>query len=303
MTSGVEGRPSGPFGRDRHFRARGLALVLVFLGAALAPQRGAAQGAASPPETTRHVWLDVEGEPLPFQSDAEILEVLRSAPVVSRQTIPVGVNKPQELVLEKDGTRLRAAFRVVDKKQKNVRIGERYYFDFRDSYRHEPAAYELARWLGLDSVPPAVLRTLDGKDGSVQIWVENARNSDELDSKPPDVQAWIRQWWEKDLFDNLILNTDRNSGNVLVGQDYRLWLIDHTRAFQPERQLLNPETLARIKRSVWNRLVAMSEDDLEGLLGDFLDHAQVSALAKRRDLLIEHVEGLVAERGEGAVFY
>jgi hypothetical protein len=273
MTSGVEGWPSGPFGRDRHFRARGLALVLVFLGAALAPQRGAAQGAASPPETTRHVWLDVEGEPLPFQSDAEILEVLRSAPVVSRQTIPVGVNKPQELVLEKDGTRLRAAFRVVDKKQKNVRIGERYYFDFRDSYRHEPAAYELARWLGLDSVPPAVLRTLDGKDGSVQIWVENARN------------------------------TDRNSGNVLVGQDYRLWLIDHTRAFQPERQLLNPETLARIKRSVWNRLVAMSEDDLVGLLGDFLDHAQVSALAKRRDLLIEHVEGLVAERGEGAVFY
>jgi len=303
MTSGVEGWQSGPFGRDRHFRARGLALVLVFLGAALAPRIGAVQGAPSPSETTQHVWLDAEGEPLPFESDAEILEFLRTAPVVSKETIPVGVNRPQQVVLEKDATRARAVFRAADLKQKDVRIGERFYFDFRDSYRHEPAAYELARWLGLDNVPPAAPRQLDGKDGSVQIWVEKALESDELDSQPPDVRAWIRQWWEKDLFDNLILNTDRNSGNILVDQQYRVWLIDHTRAFQPERQLLNPETLARVKRSVWDRLVAMTEEDLKGVVGDYLDHSQLNALAKRRELLIEHVEGLVAERGEGAVFY
>jgi hypothetical protein len=303
MTSGVEGWPSGPFGRDRHFRARLLALILVFLGAALAPRGGAAQGAASPSETTQHVWLDAEGDPLPFRSDAEILEFLRTATVVSKETIPVGVNKPQRVVLEKDGTRARAAFRAADLRQKDVRIGERFYFDFRDSYRHEPAAYELARWLGLHCVPPAVPRTLDGKDGSVQMWVEKALESDELDSQPPDVQAWIRQWWDKDLFDNLILNVDRNSGNVLVDQEYRLWLIDHTRAFQPERQLLNPEALARVKRTVWDRLVAMTEEDLKGVVGDYLDHAQMSSLVKRRELLIECVEGLVAERGEGAVFY
>jgi hypothetical protein len=301
MTSGVEGRPSGPFGRDRHFRARGLALVFVFLGAALAPQRGAAQGAASPPETTRHVWLDVEGEPLPFQSDAEILEVLRTAPVVSKETIPVGVNKPQQVVLEKDGTRLHAIFRTADLKKKNVRIGERYYFDFRDSYRHEPAAYELARWLGLDFVPPTVLRRVDGKDGSVQIWLENALGSQGFE--PPDVRAWTSQVWDKDLFDNLILNVDRNLGNVLRDEQYKLWLIDHTRAFQPERELPNPEALARVRRQIWDRLLETTKEDLKELLGDYLDGKQLTSLAKRREALIKHVRGLIAERGEDAVLY
>jgi hypothetical protein len=42
---------------------------------------------------------------------------------------------------------------------------------------------------------------------------------------------------------------------------------------------------------------------LKGLVGDYLDGGQVSALAKRRELLIEHIEQLVAERGEGAVLY
>jgi hypothetical protein len=302
MTSGVEGRQSRPHGGGRSCSTRRLALFLAVLGAALGPQLGAAQGAV-PAEGPRNVWLDAEGKPLPFQTDAEILEFLGTARVVKRQRIPVGVNKPEKLVLEKDGTRAHASFRVVDKKQKDVRIGERFYFDFRDSYRHEPAAYELARWLGLHSVPPALPRQLDGKDGSVQIWVEQALKSDQLDSRPPDVQAWIRQGWERDLFDNLILNTDRNSTNILVDRQFRVWLIDHTRAFQPERQLLNPETLVRVKRSVWARLLAMTEEDLKGVVGDHLDHSQMNALAKRRELLIEHVEALVAERGEGAVFY
>jgi hypothetical protein len=275
--------------------------VLAVLGAALVPAEGAAQGQATLSETPPYVWLDAEGEPLPFQSDAEILEFLRTAAVVSRDRIPVGVNRPEQLLLEKNGARAHAAFRIADLRQRDVRMGARFYFDFRDSYRHECAAYELSRWLGLDLVPPAVLRRLDGKDGSVQMWLENARESEGF--KPPDVRAWVAQVWDKDLFDNLILNVDRNLGNVLVGQQYRLWLIDHTRAFQPERQLLNPETLARVKRRVWDRLLAMTEDDLKGLVGDYLDGGQMSALAKRRELLIEHFEQLVAERGEGAVLY
>jgi hypothetical protein len=303
MTSKAEVRDLRPCPGGPRNRIRCLAFVLAVLGAALAPQWTAAQAGAAAPKTPQHVWLDADGEPLPFQSDAEILEFLQTAPVVSREDIPDGVNKPQQVVLEKDGTRLHAIFRVVDKKQKDVRIGERFYFDFRDSHRHEPAAYELARWLGLDCVPPALPRQLDGKDGSFQIWVEKALKSDQLDSRPPDIQAWVRQGWDRDLFDNLILNVDRNQGNILVGQQYRVWLIDHTRGFQPERQLLSPETLARVKRSVWDRLVAMTEEDLKGLVGDYLDNSQVNSLAKRRELLIEHVEGLVAERGEGAVFY
>ncbi len=45
---------------------------------------------------------------------------------------------------------------------------------FRDNYIYEPAAYQLSLLLGLDNVPPATLRKIDNKNGSVQIWVENA---------------------------------------------------------------------------------------------------------------------------------
>lgn len=295
------GRRWTPFGQGPRSGVRSLAVLLAFLGTGSSPGAEAAQGAAAPSETPPHVWLDAEGQPLPFQSDAEICEFLRTAAVVDRERIPVGVNRPEKLLLEENGTRAHAAFRTADLRQRDVRIGARFYFDFRDSYRHECAAYELSRWLGLDIVPPAVPRRLDGKEGSLQIWLENARDSEGFE--PPDVHAWVVQVWDMDLFDNLILNVDRNLGNVLRDDQYRLWLIDHTRAFQPERQLLKPEALARVKRRVWDRLRAMTEDDLRGLLGDYLDGGQLSALAKRRELLIEHVEGLVAERGESAVLY
>jgi hypothetical protein len=267
----------------------------------VAPQAARAQAVAGPPETPQHVWLDTKGKPLPFQSDDEILEFLRTAEVVGKKRIPIGVNRPQKLELEKDGTRAHAAFRTADLKKTNVRIGERFYFDFRDSYRHECAAYELSRWLGLDFVPPTVLRRIDRKDGSVQLWLEDAEDSKGF--RPPNIQAWVTQVWDKDLFDNLILNTDRNLGNIMRDKQYRLWLIDHTRAFQPERQLLNPEVLVRVKRRVWERLLAMTEDELKARLGDCLDGGQVIALAKRRELLIEHIKGLIAERGEDAVLY
>jgi len=288
------------FGNGPRSGVRSLALLLALLGTGSSAGGEAAQAAAVPPETPSHVWLDAGGEPLPFQSDDEILEFLRTATVVSRERIPTGVNRPEQLLLEKDGTRAHAAFRVVDVKKRNVTY-DRFYFDLRDSYRHECAAYELARWLDLDFVPPAVLRRIEGKDGSVQIWLEDARDSKGF--KPPNVRAWAAQVWEKDLFDNLILNVDRNLGNILRDDQYRLWLIDHTRAFQPERQLLNPEALARVKRQVWDRLLATTKKDLKVLLGDYLDGKQIDALAKRREALIEHVEGLVAGRGEGAVFY
>jgi hypothetical protein len=277
-----------------------LALLLATLGIGLAPRIASPQ-AATPPERPPHVWLDAEGDPLPFQSDAEILGFLKTATVVGRQTIPVGINHPEKLLLEKSGTRAHAAFRVVDKKERNVRIGPRFYFDFRDSHRHECAAYELARSLGLDLIPPATLRQIDGTEGSIQIWLEDALSLEGLE--PPDVRGWITQVWDRELFDNLILNVDRNLGNLFVDPQQRLWLIDHTRAFQPQRQLLAPERIARVRRSVWGRLLALTDGDLDALVGDYLDHAQLSALAKRRELLVALVQRLLAERGEAAVFY
>jgi hypothetical protein len=279
-------------------------LILAVLGvAALVPPNAAAQRAGAPAEIPKHIWLDAEGEPLPIQNDADISEFLRTARVVSKQGIDVGVNRAEKLLLEKNGTRAHAIFRVVEIERKQARVGPRFYFRFRDSYLNECAAHELARWLGFHSVPPAVPRRLERKSGSVQIWVEKTRDEESREFKPPDARTWVRQIWDMDLFDNLILNVDRNAGNILVGEHYRLWLIDHTRAFQPVGDLLAPERVVKINRKAWDRLLSMTKEDMQNVVGEYLDGAQVSALAKRRELLIEHVERLVTERGAGAVFY
>ena len=79
------------------------------------------------------------------------------------------------MLLEKDGIRADAIFRDVHEERAGAdHGGGKADLFFRDDYIFEPAAYELARLLGLDNVPPATLRKLHGKKGSVQIWVENS---------------------------------------------------------------------------------------------------------------------------------
>lgn len=278
-------------------------VLLAFVGLALsAPPPGQAQ--APPPHpgpAPQGDWLGPDGSPLPFEDDAAVIEYLENARVLETKTIPQGINQPDRLVLERDGVRARAAFRVADIERKEAQVGDRFFLRFRDSCHNEPAAYALAQALGLHNVPPTTQRRLEGRTGSIQLWVEGGR--DVVGFKPRNVAAWIRQVWDKDFFDNLILNVDRNSGNMLVGEHERLWLIDHTRAFQPVAELLDPEALRRVNRQAWERLVAMSEDDMRALLGTCLDGGQLAALVGRRDLLVEHVERLVEERGEDLVFY
>ena len=71
----------------------------------------------------------------------------------------------------------------------------------------------------------------------------------------------------------------------------------------PAPELLDPGALRRVNREAWDRLLAMTDDDLKQLLGSCLDGGQLGALVRRRELLMEHVKGLVAGRGEAAVFY
>jgi len=275
--------------------------LLATLGVAVAALGIVGAQAAAPSETPRHTWLGPDGKPLPFESDAEVVEFLRTARVVSREVIPQGINQPDKVLLEADGVQARAVFRHADIERKDAQVGERFFLRFRDSCLHECAAYALAVALDLDNVPPVAPRRLEGRSGSLQLWVEGAREL--IGFKPSNVGAWITQVWDKDLFDNLILNIDRNSGNMLVGEGDRLWLIDHTRAFQPVPELLDPEHLRRVNRQAWSRLTTMTDDELQDIVGSSLDGGQAAALARRRQLLIEHVERLVDERGEDAVFY
>lgn len=247
-------------------------------------------------------YLGPGGEPLPFASDDEVLDFLRTAEVIHEEVLEEGRNGTLKVLLERDGVRAHAAFRTVSFTRANLEVGERVFSEFRDSHRYECAAYELSRMLGLGRVPPVVPRTLKGQEGSLQLWIERAKDETSERFRPPEAGRWARQLWSMYLFDNLVFNIDRNSGNILVDSRYDLWLIDHTRAFQLIPELLD-ERVIRVERSVWKRLEALNDYELQLRLGEHLDARELRALARRCELLVAHIKKLLLERGEALVLY
>ena len=145
---------------------------------------------------------------------------MRSARVVSREEIGRGVAGVERLLLEHENTRFHAAWRSIDRNVREESSGGRRAKRYRDAAIFESAAYELSELLGLRRVPPTVQRRIGTQDGTVQIFIEGAQAEDQLSAQdklhPPDVQRWLRQKQILYVFDNLISNSDRNQGNILI---------------------------------------------------------------------------------------
>ena len=302
---------------SRHLGERGLLLIIfapVFASSLLAQARpspaldsSATRSAATAPAPKPRVWLDPDGKLLPFASDEAVLEFLRTARVVSAKDIPVGVTAPQKLLLEKDGIRANAHFSFIDedKPVATLRGGKREV-GFRDSYRFQAAAYELALLLGMDNVPPAVPRTLSGRHGAVSIWIEKTMTErDRIKNKvnPPRPMDWIRQKENMHVFDNLIYNTDRNQGNILIDEDWKLWMIDHTRAFRRVDNLLEPPSMGLCGKTLWQRLQEVSDSEIEARLKPHLTRPEINSLLKRRVKIVAFLNKLIQEKGEGSVLF
>ena len=276
---------------------------------------------AAAPQAEAFVWRGADGAPLPFTSYEEIEEFLRTAEVVGRESIPVGVTKPIKVTLEKDGIRAHAVFRYFKRTYARARMGDgRLRVNLTDSYAFEPAAYALARMLGMDCVPPAVERRVDGQRGSLQIWVydavmqrdlsetgvvrpERPAGDDSLDRSPPDTVVWARQLQMVALFDALIGNDDRNRGNLLIDPQWKVWRIDHTRASYGRARSGRLASVVFVKRGFWQRLQRLEKDQLHGAMRVYLTGTQIKTILRRRDRLAEFIDGLLQRFGENAVLY
>lgn len=288
----------------RH-NAQRLRWVLLFLLVAGLFLSAAAQN--TPAAKSTYQWLDADKNPLPFQSDEEILEFLRTADVADMKDIPTGVTHPIKLTLQKGGVRAHAAFRLLDEEKRRADFGQgSAELFFRDSFKFEPAAYELSRMIGMHSVPPAILRKINGRDGSVQIWVEKAQTEEgrvKNGLADPDENHWGRQVHMMRVFDALVFNTDRTQANILITPDWRIWMIDHTRAFRIPTDLPNEKSLTSCDKDVYARLKALNEADLKLRLKPFLRGNEINSILKRRDALVKHFDKLIAERGQSAVLF
>ncbi len=288
--------------RFHHFSRKLLAFLVVLLAVSLS--------VAQTYDSQR--WVDPDGKPLPFQTGEEVEKFLRTAEVISIENIPTGITHPRKVLLEKEGIRMHAIFRDVHEARRVATLSDgSTKFDFRDDAIFESAAYELGKLLGLDTVPPAVERRIRGKKGTLQAWIEKAMTERGMRSdniQPPskgtyDGWRWIMQWQMIHIFDNLIYNEDRSQDNVLIDPNWRLWMIDHTRAFRRWKALIYPEKILYCERSLWEKLQTLDEAVVKERLKDFLSPREINGLLERRRLLVEHVQNLIDEHGEGGVLY
>ena len=237
---------------------------------------------------------------------AEMEEFLRTAEIVGKENIPVGVTRPQKLELT-DGQMTRSAsWKTIDEYRRGItRLADGTTdANFRDSYAFEVAAYELDKLIGTNLVPPTVKRSWRGEEGAMQLWIEDATTDWDRREKQipiPDPLEWSRQYYNIQLFRCLTYDIDfKNARNTLIDPDWKLWAIDSSRSFRLRKELLD-NSMNRFSRATLSGLESLTFEALKLRLDDLLSDDQLEAIIVRRDLILERAASLVAERGEDAV--
>lgn len=214
---------------------------------------------------------------------------LEQAEVVAIEELDAGVTDPQRVTLRKDGVELRGVFKRLSTDFGTV--DRRQALDVSDRFEYEIAAYRLDRLLGLDMVPVTVPRTIDGRRGILQFWVDDSINLRTMLERKLTPAGWCDpepQYNLMNVFDVLIHNTDRTQENALFTRDWMLVLIDHSLAFrtyQKRPRLLYMGEL-QLPPALAERLAALDAGQLQQALGPWLHRRQIEALLKRRDQLL-----------------
>lgn len=257
---------------------------------------------------TRLLILLCLAVPLAAQlSDAQKEEFLRTARVVRTREISSGITRPLRATLRKDGFEHDAHIQRVDERAPYKEFSSGIQINFRDYWGFNIAAYRLDRLLGLGMVPVSIQRRYDRDLAAFTWWVDDVQMMErerwEKDIKPPDLEAWNRQMFHARVFNQLAQNTDPNLGNVLIDKNWKIWLVDYTRAFRIQTDLLRPEGLERIDRKLLARLRVLDKAEVKQALGDWLSSREQEALFERRVQIVKLFDDKIAAQGEAAVFF
>lgn len=241
-------------------------------------------------------------------SEAEKRDFLINGEVIKYTRSDTGITRPYKLTLRFNGHVHNGSFQPVDEYKPYIKFSNgRTEINYRDSYKFNLAAYELAKLLGLgDMMPVTVERHWDRKIGSLTWWLPvmmNEREKIEKNIVSPDIEAWNRQMNKINVFVQLVYDTDRNRTNNLISKDWQLWMIDFTRAFRLHHTLDDPESLTRCDRTLLQKLRELDAVELKENTADWLTGEEVEAVMARRDKIIARFEDLVARLGEKAVLY
>jgi hypothetical protein len=244
----------------------------------------------------------------------EQLAFLRQARIISSVPIGKGTTGALRLTLSNGTTTHDASFQRVEQQNSsaNMSRGKKMAGELRfvDHYRYNIAAWELARLLALEAMMPATVeRSYSGRRGALSWWVDDVlmdeAERERTRAMPADGGSLdlARQRTVMQVFTELVRDTDRNKGNVLYTRDWRMVMLDFTRAFRLEPDLRTADSLTQCSRALLGRLRTLTRDEVTHAVRHHLVDAEVRALLRRRDLIVDRFDWLVAARGEAAVLF
>lgn len=241
------------------------------------------------------------------QTREQIEAFMRTAKVVGNRSTPSGVTRPSRLTLS-DGTfKHDAVFQPIDER-KNMFKPEsgKPEMNFVDSWKYNIAAVRIAELIGLaDMMPPTIEYRYNGKSGALAWWMDSQMNEGERLKKkigPPNQTAWNNDMYRQRVFMELVRDNDRNLTNVLISPEWRIIMIDFTRAFRLT-DTIRPLELQRADRALLAKMEGLTADIVTTATEGYLTNSEVKAVMKRRDLISSHYRTLVQKLGEAQVLY
>jgi len=241
-------------------------------------------------------------------TEEQMRDFLLNAKVVNSRQLGKGVTRPYRLTLSNGTIVHDAGFQSIDERRTIKQFDNgRTEMNFRDSYKYNIAAFELAKLVGLGNMMPVTVeRTWQGQAGALSWWLPVKMDEGQRVEKhinPPDVEAWNKQMHKMRVFAQLVYDTDRNNGNVLVSEDWHLWMIDFSRAFRLYTTLENPKNLIRCDRQLLQKLRQLDAAELTRKTKNWLNEIEIKGIMARRDKIVALFENLISKKGEKEVLY
>lgn len=238
----------------------------------------------------------------------QMKEFLRTAKIVGAKDSSKGITHPLRLTLSDGKLTHDASYQAIDEHKNTMQMPNgKMELNFVDSYKYNIAAYELAEILEVeDMLPVYVERKYMHAPGSLSWWLPvKMDEADRVKRKipVPDSDAWNGQMYRIRVFDELVYDNDPNLTNVLIGEDWKVWRIDFTRAFRKNKDLRDVNNLVRCDRRLLEKLKALNADQLAEKTKGYLTKDEVKAVMARRDKIVARFEQLVRDQGEAAVLY
>src|SRR5205823_14087407 len=112
---------------------------------------------------------------------------------------------------------------------------------------------------------------------------------------------WTRQLNTVRDFDQLIYNEDRNQGNLLIDDKWKLWATDHSRSFKASPAVRDPKVLRRVSNKMMLAMKNLNVQVLRDNLLPLITEEGIRALLARRDWIVKYFESEISSKGQDAI--